>query len=142
MVRRTGRSASLLSLNDWRQLRTWYRKHGRSLPWRHHASPWSILLAETLLHRTGADVVQTLYPLARKWFPSPKTVVLKKTRWTKLLHKAGLFWRARTFVSACESLVNHHRGNVPSDRRNPELVFTAPCRTSDGVYCPSFKADH
>src|SRR5215510_771205 len=112
----------LLSDRDWRRLRTWYSEHGRPLPWRHKATPWSILLAETLLHRTGANVVQALYPFVRKTFPSPKAVILKKEQWTNVLHRGGLFWRARIFVSACEALVQHYGGAVPSERRQLESL--------------------
>jgi A/G-specific adenine glycosylase len=129
---------SLLSDCDWHRLRIWYGKHGRRLPWRNSATPWSILLAETLLHRTGANVVQALYPLIRKAFPSPKSVVLKTDQWTNMLHKGGLFWRARIFVSACEVLVQRHGGDVPSERRQLESLPGVGHYTASAVRCFGF----
>lgn len=134
----TDSKASLVSRRDWQRLRAWYSKHGRRLPWRHEVTPWSILLAETLLHRTGANVVQGLYPLARKVFPSAKAIIMKKDRWVRMSHKAGLLWRAYVFVSACESLVRDYGGNVPSDRKELESLPGVGHYTASAVRCFGF----
>jgi A/G-specific adenine glycosylase len=128
----------LLSSHNWRRLRAWYRAHGRRLPWRHKVHPWRILLAETLLHRTGAKVVEVLYPVALKEYPSPKAIVTKKNRWMKMAHSAGLFWRARTFVSTCEILVNEYGGRVPSDRRKLESLPGVGHYIASAVRCFGF----
>lgn len=138
MVRNTGSKASLLTANDWRRLRSWYRTHQRRFPWRHNATPWSILLAETLLHRTSANVVQSLYPFARKAFPSPKSVIIKKVRWTRMLQKGGLFWRARIFISACEVLILRYGGRIPSDRIELESLPGVGHYTASAVRCFGF----
>jgi len=138
---RQGRSSlrdPLLSNRDWRRLRIWYSKHGRCLPWRSKATPWSILLAETLLHRTGANVVQDLYPLARKVFASPESIIMKKDRWIAMLHKAGLFWRARIFVSACENLVRQYGGHVPSEGKQLKSLPGVGHYTASAVRCFGF----
>jgi A/G-specific adenine glycosylase len=45
-----------------RQLLTWYRQHGRhDLPWRQTRDPWLVLLAEVLLQRTRADLVDPVF---------------------------------------------------------------------------------
>lgn len=138
MARSTKGKASLLSRGDWRRLRAWYSKHGRRLPWRRQATPWSIFLAETLLHRTGANVVQALYPLARKVFPSPKAIIMKKNRWLRMSHKTGLLWRSHVFVSACESLVRHYGGHVPSDCKELESLPGVGHYTTSAVRCFGF----
>ena len=136
--RRSSLRPSLLSDRDWRRLRVWYIKHGRCLPWRHKTTPWSIFLAETLLHRTNANVVQDVYPLARKVFPSPTSIIMKKDQWKAMLHKTGLFWRAQNFVSACEILVRHYGGRVPSDRKELESLPGVGHYTASAVRCFGF----
>ena len=128
----------LLSNKDWRRLRAWHTKHGRRLSWRDGATPWSILLVETLLHRTGASVAQSLYPLARNAFPSPESIILKKDHWTRMLKRAGLFWRARIFVSACKVLMLRYGGCVPSDRKELESLPGVGHYTASAVRCFGF----
>lgn len=137
-MRRIDTERPLLSTQDWRRLRGWYRTHGRRLPWRRHKSPWSILLAETLLHRTRADIVEALYPVTFSEFPSPKEVVGKKKRWIEIAHRGGLFWRAHKFIKACEILVNDHSGHVPSDRRKLESLPGVGHYIASAVRCFGF----
>jgi A/G-specific adenine glycosylase len=125
----------LLSTDDWRRLRSWYKKNGRNFPWRHDVTPWSILLAETLLHRTGANVVSALYPLIRRRFPSPGTVTKNKNQWISALYAAGLSWRVRTFVYACEVLVRRYGATVPSDRSQLECLPGVGHYTASAVRC-------
>lgn len=109
--------APLLSARQWSDLRAWYCAHGRhQLPWRQGATPWTVLLAEIMLHRTRADAVVRLYPVLVREFPSPAAVLGRRQRWLKLTRTAGLIWRARKFVAACAMLVERHRGRIPSDR--------------------------
>lgn len=106
----------LLSANAWWELRVWYRDHGRhSLPWRLEPSPWGIFVAETLLHRTRAEFVEELYPQVLAEFPKPETVALNQERWLQTTLSAGLAWRGRAFVEACERLVSQHGGHVPEN---------------------------
>src|SRR5215813_11487428 len=97
----------LLSRRDWRRLRLWYRTHGRGLlPWRLKPTPWSVLLAETLLHRTRADIVAKMYPVTLQEFPSVRHVVANKSSWIKVARKLGLSWRAKDFIAACKVLAD------------------------------------
>ena len=104
-----------LSPQDWASLRIWHHKHGRHhLPWREGATPWNILLAEVLLHRTRASIVERLYTEVSKQFPSPESIVRQPLEWLKATRPAGLAWRARTFISTCEQLVALHHNEVPA----------------------------
>ena len=106
---------SVLSPQHWASLRAWYHNHGRHhLPWRVGATPWDILLAEVLLHRTRASTVERLYKEVSKQFPSPESIVGQPSEWLKAARPAGLAWRADCFISTCESLIALHRSNVPS----------------------------
>ena len=111
----TTRALSVLSPRDWNDLRIWHDEHGRhDLPWRVNSTPWKILLAEVLLHRTRAAAVEKLYGEALKKFPGPEAVVLKQADWLQTIRSVGLAWRAQSFISTCDSLVALHRSNVPS----------------------------
>lgn len=129
---------SLLSNHDWRRLRAWHRRYDRRFPWRKNATPWSILLTETLLHRTRADAVRVLYPKALQMFPSPNSIGRKKDRWISMSHKAGLFWRSRIFVRACQVLVRQHGGHVPSSVKELEGLPGVGHYTASAVRCFGF----
>jgi A/G-specific adenine glycosylase len=138
MARRSNSKTPLLSSSDWRRLRAWFRVHSRRLPWRHNTNPWRILLAETLLHRTNARLIEVLYPVALREFPSPKAIVGKKKHWIKIAHRAGLAWRARKFISACEVLVNEYGERVPSDRAELQSLPGLGHYTASAVRCFGF----
>ena len=44
-----------------RRLLTWYRKHGRDLPWRETRDPYRILVSEIMLQQTQVDRVLPKY---------------------------------------------------------------------------------
>src|SRR5262245_38632039 len=44
-----------------RRLLTWYRKHGRDLPWRTTRDPYRILVSEVMLQQTQVDRVIPKY---------------------------------------------------------------------------------
>src|SRR6185503_150488 len=44
-----------------RQLLTWYRHHGRDLPWRNTSDPYHILVSEIMLQQTQVDRVLPKY---------------------------------------------------------------------------------
>ncbi len=48
----------------------WYRRHGRTLPWRNIRDPYRILVAEIMLHQTGVSRVLQIYPRFLRRFPS------------------------------------------------------------------------
>ena len=103
-----------LSPQDWHSLRSWHRRRGRHhLPWRLGSTPWRIMLAEVLLHRTRASKVESLYNEVVMQFPSPVSIVRRQTEWLKATRSVGLIWRSRSFVLTCEQLVVLHGNEVP-----------------------------
>ena len=114
-MRRTQNNCPVLSTGDWMRLRHWFSVNGRhGLPWRMDASPWKTLLAEVLLHRTRASAVDSIYLEVLERFPSPEAIIRQPDEWLNMARPLGLRWRARIFVTACESLVVNHAGRVPS----------------------------
>jgi A/G-specific adenine glycosylase len=53
-----------------RQLLAWYRRHGRSLPWRETSDPYHILVSEVMLQQTQVDRVLPKYHEWLKRYPS------------------------------------------------------------------------
>ena len=111
----TAGAVPALSPRDWASLRTWYDEHGRHhLPWRVDSTPWKVLLAEVLLHRTRATAVERLYDEALSRFPGPEAIVRRSADWLQTTQPAGLTWRVQSFISTCDSLVALHGSHVPS----------------------------
>jgi A/G-specific adenine glycosylase len=48
----------------------WYRRHGRTLPWRDIRDPYRILVAEIMLHQTQVGRVLKIFPEFLRRFPS------------------------------------------------------------------------
>lgn len=52
------------------QLLSWYRRHGRALPWRQTRDPYRILVSEIMLQQTQVQRVLLYYTVWLKRFPS------------------------------------------------------------------------
>jgi A/G-specific adenine glycosylase len=129
----------LLSSADWARLRRWYSRHGRhDLPWRRARSPWAILLAETLLRRTRAEIAAKLYPQLLEDFPNPSRVVANAYQWKRKTKPLGLAWRSRMFVRTCEVLVKSHRGAVPTDEMTLQALPGVGHYVARAVRCFGF----
>jgi A/G-specific DNA glycosylase len=74
-------SVAFQSAKFRRRLLSWYRRHGRDLPWRRTRDPYAILVSEFMLQQTQ---VATVIPYYHKWlrsFPiSPHWRALRKMR--------------------------------------------------------------
>jgi A/G-specific adenine glycosylase len=106
--------ACILTPAGWRSLRRWHRMNGRHwLPWRRLRAPWAILVAETLLRRTRAELAARIYNEVLEEFPSPASVIRHPGGWRSRTKTLGLAWRADSFIEACETLTTKYRGQVP-----------------------------
>ena len=102
---------------DFRQrLLKWHRGRSRSYPWRQTRDPWLVLATESLLRRTRADAVATVWPTFEKKFPTPRAVVRSPDRFRDLLRPLGLRWRVENLLKIAAALVNDWGGKVPEDR--------------------------
>lgn len=102
-----------LSSQDWASLRAWHLANGRHhLPWSAEPTPWRVMVAEVLLHRTRASAVEELYGEVLNHFPFPDSIVQRPDEWIEATRSLGLAWRAAIFVLACEKLVSVHDGQV------------------------------
>jgi len=98
------------------KLLTWYRRHGRTLPWRGLSDPYAIWVSEIMLQQTR---VETVIPYFEKWmrlFPTVTTLANATEQdvlnaWEGL----GYYSRARNFHKAAKIVVEIHNGELPRD---------------------------
>lgn len=102
-------------INAFKQtIRSYYKKHGRSFPWRESTNPYHILVSEIMLQQTQADRVVRFYnrfietlPTVYALATAPKNLLL--TLWKGL----GYNRRALQLQKTAQIIISKHRGVVP-----------------------------
>ncbi len=107
-----------------KQLRVWYRRTGRDLPWRRSRDPYAIAVSEVMLQQTQVDRVIPKYQAWLKAFPTPQALAVAS------LHDVLSLWaglgynrRARMLRDAARVVVAEHGGVWPSAS---EVLRTLP----------------
>ncbi|WP_316359665.1 A/G-specific adenine glycosylase [Candidatus Neptunichlamydia sp. REUL1] len=100
---------------DTEQLRQWFFKNRRDLPWREDPSPYEVWVSEVMLQQTQVSVVvpyfkrwMTLFPTITKLAEAPLERVIKI--WEGL----GYYSRARNLHEGARYLTENHGGELPS----------------------------
>ena len=105
-------------LRQWfrRRLLSWYRKHGRDLPWRETRDPYRILVSEVMLQQTQVDRVLpkyeewlVRYPTFHALADAPEADVVKT--WYPL----GYNIRPRRLHAIAREAVTKFGGRLPDD---------------------------
>ena len=98
------------------RLLTWYRKHGRALPWRTTDDPYHILVSEVMLQQTQVDRVLPKY---HEWLGKyPSFAVLAdaaEADVVKTWYPLGYNIRPRRLQSIARESVAKYGGELPSD---------------------------
>jgi A/G-specific adenine glycosylase len=105
---------------DRRRFRTrllaWYRRHGRSLPWRKTDDPYHILVSEIMLQQTQVDRVLPKYAEWLQKYPSLAALAVAPE------HEVDAAWyplgyniRPRRLQSIAREAVANYGGQLPSD---------------------------
>src|SRR5688572_23840018 len=99
-----------------RRLLTWYRAHGRSLPWRHTNDPYHILVSEVMLQQTQVDRVLPKYHEWLEKYPSLEALASApeddvNATWRPL----GYNIRPRRLHAIARESVTRYGGQLPSD---------------------------
>lgn len=99
------------------RLLAWFRKNGRSFPWRHTRDPYKVLIAEKLLQQTAAQhVVVAAYWRMLGSYPTPTALAHASRRdLARIVQPLGLHYRAAELRRLGEALCSRHGGRVPSD---------------------------
>jgi len=100
-----------------RKIISWYRKNGRSYPWRKEKDPFKVLVAEMMLRRTKADQVVPVYEQFCREFPDVETLARANPEAVeKILHKLGLKWRVPAFIMMAHEVVEKYHSSIPDTR--------------------------
>jgi len=98
------------------KLLSWYRQHGRTLPWRGHPDPYAVWISEIMLQQTRVEAVipyfekwMRLFPTVRDLAEASEQEVLNA--WEGL----GYYSRARNLHRAAKIVVEQHTGELPRD---------------------------
>jgi A/G-specific adenine glycosylase len=95
----------------------YYRKNGRSLPWRKTTDPYKILVSEIMLQQTQVDRVIPKYKAFLKKFPTIKKLAIAEGREVLALWSGlGYNRRALNLKRAGEAIVSKHKGKFPKTK--------------------------
>ena len=101
-----------------RRLLTWYRRNGRSLPWRQTRDPYHILVSEVMLQQTQVDRVRPKYD---EWIAKyPTFEALAAASATDVVgawYPLGYNIRPRRLHAIAREAVARYGGKLPSDEQ-------------------------
>jgi A/G-specific adenine glycosylase len=98
------------------RLLSWYRRHGRDLPWRKTDDPYHILVSEIMLQQTQVDRVLPKYAEWLDKYPSfDALAVAPEHEVTKTWYPLGYNIRPKRLQSIAREAVANYGGSLPSD---------------------------
>jgi A/G-specific adenine glycosylase len=99
-----------------RRLLTWYRQHGRALPWRVTDDPYHILVSEVMLQQTQVDRVLPKYHEWLTKYPSLAALAdAHEDDVVRTWYPLGYNIRPRRLQSIAREAVATYGGQLPSD---------------------------
>ena len=98
------------------RLLTWYRRHGRDLPWRKTDDPYHILVSEIMLQQTQVDRVLPKYAEWLGKFPTMEVLATaSEGEVNQAWYPLGYNIRPRRLQSIARESVAKYGGQLPSD---------------------------
>jgi A/G-specific adenine glycosylase len=98
------------------RLLTWYRRHGRDLPWRKTDDPYHILVSEIMLQQTQVDRVLPKYAEWLRKYPSFGVLAAApEQEVTDTWYPLGYNVRPRRLQTIAREAVANYGGELPSD---------------------------
>src|SRR5437867_9801821 len=98
------------------RLLTWYRQHGRDLPWRKTDNPYHILVSEIMLQQTQVDRVLPKYAEWLAKFPTMEALAKASDgEINEAWYPLGYNIRPRRLQSIARESIAHYGGHLPSD---------------------------
>jgi A/G-specific adenine glycosylase len=97
-----------------RSLLSWYRKHGRDLPWRRTTDPYAILVSEFMLQQTQVAAVIPYYNEWMRRFPDFASLAAASEY--EVLHAwqgLGYYARARNLHASAIAVMEKYGGKFP-----------------------------
>jgi A/G-specific adenine glycosylase len=107
-----------------RSIIRWFRRHGRSLPWRGTRDPYHIVVSEFMLQQTQVSRVEAYYQRFLRRFPTLHSLAAApahsvRESWEGL----GYYRRAANLHRLAQEVVRERAGIIPSD---PEELRRLP----------------
>ncbi|MBI2153165.1 MAG: A/G-specific adenine glycosylase [Candidatus Rokubacteria bacterium] len=101
-----------------RRLLTWYRRHGRDLPWRRTRDPYSILVSEIMLQQTQVERVIPKYHEFLRKYPTFDALARAPVREVKRTwYPLGYNTRPVHLHGIARETVARYNGRLPDDER-------------------------
>ena len=98
------------------RLLTWYRRHGRDLPWRKTDDPYHILVSEIMLQQTQVDRVLPKYAEWLEKYPSfDSLAAAPESDVTATWYPLGYNIRPKRLQSIAREAVTRYGGQLPAD---------------------------
>jgi A/G-specific adenine glycosylase len=98
------------------RLLTWYRRHGRDLPWRKTDDPYHILVSEIMLQQTQVDRVLPKYAEWLEKYPSMQALAAAaEGDVTETWRPLGYNIRPKRLQSIAREAVERYGGKLPAD---------------------------
>jgi A/G-specific adenine glycosylase len=98
------------------RLLTWYRRHGRDLPWRKTTDPYHILVSEIMLQQTQVDRVLPKYVEWLEKYPSLHALATaSETEVVETWYPLGYNIRPRRLQTIARESVSRYGGQLPAD---------------------------
>ena len=101
-----------------REVKDYYRAHGRRMPWRETSNPYEIVVSEIMLQQTQVSRVLVKYPEYIRIFPNFEA--LARAPLPKILavwQGMGYNRRAKALKAFAEIIVRDYNGELPRDPR-------------------------
>jgi A/G-specific adenine glycosylase len=120
------------------RLLSWYKRHGRDLPWRTKSNPYHVWVSEIMLQQTTVPVVVPYFVRFVERFPDVESLAhATEEEVLSLWSGLGYYRRARHLLSAARVIAERYGGQVPDDqaalRRLPGVgAYTAGAIMSIG----------
>jgi len=97
-----------------KNLRAWFRRHGRDLPWRRTRDPYAILVSEMMLQQTTVAAVVPYFERWMKRFPSVhELATADESEVLALWQGLGYYRRARNLHAAAKKIAGELVGKFP-----------------------------
>jgi A/G-specific adenine glycosylase len=98
------------------RLLTWYRRHGRDLPWRKTSDPYHILVSEIMLQQTQVDRVLPKYAEWLVKYPSLEALATApEQEVTETWYPLGYNIRPKRLQTIARDSVARYGGQLPAD---------------------------
>lgn len=105
-------------------LLVWYRKHGRSLPWRGRPDPYAVWVSEIMLQQTRVEAVLPYFERWMRRFPTiEKLAAASEQEVLNFWEGLGYYSRARNLHKAAGIIAEKCGGRLP---RDPQALLELP----------------